>query len=152
MAKENIETLMRVQPPNTSGWLCSNFCFTWLYYRSEMPRIWRTDSWPIRNGKYHKEVVCVCVWAYIKDLQTTLGSALIEAFPNFDVPFIILWWRELKRSSVARACNVITRFLSLLQTFTHLDSFIRRKLTLNNGARIICYWKRATCVIGWLQV
>ena len=31
---------------------------------------------------------------------------------------------------MARACNVITRFLSLLQTFTHLVSFIRRKLTL----------------------
>ena len=29
-----------------------------------------------------------------------------------------------------RACNLITRFLSLLQRSTHLDSFIRRKLTL----------------------
>ncbi len=43
-----------------------------------MPRIGRTDSWPIRNGKYHKEVVCVCVWserltANFKDLQTTLS-------------------------------------------------------------------------------
>jgi hypothetical protein len=43
--------------------------------------------------------LCVCVvWvryerlrAYFKDLQTTLGSATILAFSNFDVPFIILW-------------------------------------------------------------
>ncbi len=38
----------------------------------------------------------LCVWYErltdnFKDFQTTLGSALIEAFPNFDVPFIILW-------------------------------------------------------------
>ncbi len=31
---------------------------------------------------------------------------------------------------MARACNVITRFLSLLQRSTHLNSFIRRMLTL----------------------
>ncbi len=43
--------------------------------------------------------LCVCVvWVRyerltvnFKDLQTTLSLAPIEAFPNFDVPFIILW-------------------------------------------------------------
>ena len=99
-----------------------------------MPRIWRTDSWPIRNGKFHKEVVCVCVClvreAYSKFLKIcthlTLDSAPIEAFPN------LLWCafyytmvtRVKKVPSVARACKVITRFLSLLQRSAHLDSLV----------------------------
>jgi hypothetical protein len=52
-------------------------------------------KWQIPQGS----CVCVCVvWVRyerltvnFKDLQTTLSLALIEAFPNFDVPFIILW-------------------------------------------------------------
>jgi hypothetical protein len=96
VAKENRETLMRVQPPNTSGWLCCHFCVTWLYYRSEMPRIWQTDNWPIRNGKYHKEVVWYeRLTVNFKDLQSTLSLAPIEAFPNGDASKKGRRWRVL---------------------------------------------------------
>jgi hypothetical protein len=56
------------------------------------------------NGKYHKEVVCVCclvreAYSQFKDLQTTLSLAPIEAFPNGDASKKGRRWRVIAMGS-----------------------------------------------------